>query len=374
MSSSSASHDTLLGFSFLIASRIGSKPKRWAWCKLHLCIAHSSENVCITSLNFGVDREAVEWHSTASRSAPNDFVDIATTATKDLHKGCCIKPATCLFHHTASGSEKLSAGHTSLQHVASWEPSGSQHEPSVKKKLHNEVHRPQLGLPCSLQPRFSTPVGKISPGQSQQTSSKFPKRSAKKIGEQIDSCQVDINFAPSKTNRTMESFSMVQHILEIKLRLGDIKCTIQIDWKFCEKKILGIWVFMSQDICVDIYGSMNSYELHKWGSFFHISMGIHPWWSTWWIPNGSNDAISAVKPRTSYRTSCRTGSMAQEKKWVWTVWTFGLKLLNVAYNSPIIQRFSWWEMRDESFPISPTNLVVHRMLLCRNGHRCRQGM
>jgi hypothetical protein len=49
-----------------------------------------------------------------------------------------------------------------------------------KKKLHNEVQRPQLGLPCSLQPRFSTPVGKVSPGQSQQTSSKFPKRSAKK--------------------------------------------------------------------------------------------------------------------------------------------------------------------------------------------------
>ena len=235
-----------------------------------------------------------------------------------------------------------------------------------------------IGHSLGCRARFSHVSAPLSEKYRQASRSRpranFPNDLQKKIGEQIDSCQVDINFAPSKTNRTMESFSMVQHILEIKLRLGDIKCTIQIDWKFCEEKILGIWVFMSQDICVDIYGSMNSYELHKWGSFFHISMGIHPWWSTWWIPNGSNDAISAVKPRTSYRTSCRTGSMAQEKKWVWTVWTFGLKLLNVAYNSPIIQRFSWWEMRDESFPISPTNLVVHRMLLCRNGHRCRQGM
>lgn len=81
----------------------------------------------------------------------------------------------------------------------------------------------------------------------------------------------------------MESFSMVQHILEIKLRVGNVKCTIQIDWKFCcdEEKIVGIWVFMSQVKCgyIWVYEQLNAPAMNcTSGDHFFTS----PWGS--WIP------------------------------------------------------------------------------------------
>jgi hypothetical protein len=153
----------------------------------------------------------------------------------------------------------------------------------------------------------------------------------------------------------MESFSMVQHILEIKLRVGNVKCTIQIDWKFCcdEEKIVGIWVFMSQVKCgyIWVYEQLNAPAMNcTSGDHFFTS----PWGS--WIPV----MVYMMNPqRIQRRDFCRSrlGRVVglvglvvwrrKKKSWVWTVWTFGLKLLNVAYNSKIFKDFhdERWEMR-----------------------------